>query len=211
MSSFLAIDSYGGNDIAPMSQYYEANVYPYLESKGLNKSPLFGPLARAAYVGPAAADPIVSLLVGVGHGTYTSFLGFQEEAVFSVGAYSPNQVESKIVHFLSCETAQKLGPDFVGNGCVAYVGYDENFTFDPNNGNIFFQCDAEFVLGLADGLTVGNAVTRAKNAYAQAISNLMTQGTPNSIETAQWLQYNLLHLRSPLDGPQWGKADVNLS
>ena len=139
MSTFLAIDTHGGNDIAPMSQYFEANVYPYLTGKGFTQSSFFGPLAQPGYVGPAAEDPAVSLLVGVGHGTYTSFQGFQQ-AVFSVGSYSADQVKGKIVHFLSCETAQQLGPAFVRDGCLAYIGYDENFTRELE--------DAEFQLRL---------------------------------------------------------------
>jgi hypothetical protein len=211
MSTFLAIDSYGSNDIAPMSQYFEANVYPYLEGKGFASAPYFGPMARLAYVGPAAQDPAVSLLVGVGHGTYSLFRGFQGEAVFSAGSISPNQAQGKIVHFFSCETAQQLGPAFVQAGCLAYIGYDENFTFDPSNGDTFFRCDGEIILGLADGMTVGDSVTRAKDVYSQAIAELMAQGTPSAIETAQWLRYNVLHLRSPADGPQWGRADVRLA
>lgn len=211
MSTIVAIDSYGGNDIRPISSYFETNVYPYLQSKGFTLSPFFGPVARLPYVGPAAADPSVTLLVGVGHGTYTSFLGFSEEAVFSIGSYAPDQVAGKIVHFLSCETARQLGPAFVADGCLAYVGYDENFTFDQDSGEIFFACDAQFVLGLADGLTVDAAVNRAKAAYSQAIADLIAQNTPKSIEVSQWLKYNLLHLRSPLDGPQWGRGDIRLT
>jgi hypothetical protein len=211
MSTFLAIDSSDANDTAEMSTYFEGNVYPYLQSKGFTLSPFFGALARPEYVAPAVVDPGVTLLMGVGHGTYSSFQGFQEEAVFSVGGYTADQVQGKIIHFLSCETAKELGPDFVANGCLAYIGYDENFTFDSVNGDTFFNCDAEILRGLADGLTVGDAVIRAKNLFAQTISNLMAQGTADAADAAQRLQYNLLHLRSPLDGPQWGRTDVTLT
>src|ERR1700723_1279953 len=108
MSSFLAIDTYDGNDIASISAYLEQNVYPYLESKGLTMLPYFGSLATTDYVGPAAASAGVTLLTGTGHGTYTTFEGYQGQDVFAVGSYAPEQVSGKIVHFVSCENAKQL-------------------------------------------------------------------------------------------------------
>jgi hypothetical protein len=212
MSTFIAIDSYDANDIAAISSYLEANAYPYLQSKGFTMMSFSGPLARRDYVAPAATDPGVKLLTGAGHGTYASFTGFQGESVFSTEIpYSADEVRGKIAHFLSCENAKQLGPDFVKNGCLAYIGYDENFAFDPVFGDIFFKCDSEIIRGLADGLTIGNAVTQAKALFAQTIADLKAQGTAEAAEAAARLQYNLLHLRSPLDGPQWGSADAKLA
>jgi hypothetical protein len=208
MSTFLAIDSNDATDTEAISSYLEANVYPYLQSKGFTMSPFFGPMARPEYVASAAMSQGVALLTGAGHGTYDSFTGFQGEPVFSVGTYSPDEVRGKIAHFLSCENAKQLGPDFVKNGCLAYIGYDENFTFDSVFGDAFFNCDAEIIRGLANGLTAGDAVTQAKNLYAQTIADLMAQG---NADAAHRLQYNLLHLRSPLDGPQWGSVDAKLA
>jgi hypothetical protein len=208
MSAFIAIDSYNANDIRAISDYLETNVYPYLQSKGSTMQKFFGPLARPEYVAQAAADPSVVLLTGGGHGTYNAFLGFHTQPVFAVGAYTPAEVNGKIVHFLSCENAKELGPDFVRNGCLAYVGYDENFVFDPTDANRFFDCDAEFLRGLADGLTVGDAVVRAKNRFTDIINELKAQGATDS---ANLLEYNLLHLRSPLDGPQWGSSTARLT
>ena len=209
MSTFIAIDSYD-SDIAGISSYLEGNVYPYLQSKGFALSRFFGPAAISAYVGPAATDAAVTLLTGAGHGTYTSFAGYGEN-VFAVGSYAPEQVRGKIAHFVSCENAQKLGPDFVENGCLAFIGYDENFTFNSAFGDSFFSCDAEILLALADGLTVADAVTRAKNLYAQTIADLLARGDAAALDAAHRLQYNLQHLRSPIDGPLWGSGDAKLS
>jgi hypothetical protein len=210
MPIFIAIDTYDGNDIKPISAYLEANVYPYLQSKGFTMAPCFGPLARPHYVASAATGPDVKLLTGAGHGTYTSFTGFQGEPVYAIGSYAAEQVRGRIAHFLSCENAKELGPDFVTNGCLAYIGYDENFTFDSVFGDIFFKCDSEITRGLADGLTVGEAVTRAKDLYTKTIAALMAQNTVESAEAAHRLQYNLLHLRSPLDGPRWGSTEAKV-
>ena len=188
MSTFIAIDSYDANDTKALSSYFEANVYPYLQSKGFSMTPCFGPLARPHYVAKAATGPGVTLLTGAGHGTYTTFNGFGGEPVFSVGGYTADVVRGKIAHFLSCENGQKLGPDFVVNGCLAYIGYDENFTFDPVFGDLFFKCDGEITRGLADGLSVGDAVTQAKRLYTQTIADLMAQGTADAADAAHRLQ-----------------------
>lgn len=207
MPTFVAIDSNDANDIAAISSYLEANIYPYLQGKGFTMVPFFGPLARPEYVGPAASAPDVSLLTGGGHGTYTSFIGYRSEPVFTKGAYDADEVRGKIVHFLSCETAKFLGPDFVTNGCLAYIGYDENFVFNPIFQDLFFKCDGEVLLGLADGLTVGDAAARAKELFNQTIVNLTAQGYADA---ASQLAYDLSHFRSPIDGPQWGSVDAKL-
>jgi len=208
MSTFIAIDSSDATDTQAASSYREGNVYPYLESKGFAMSPFFGPLARRGFVAPAAASPGVTLLTGAGHGTYTSFIGFNFEPVYAVDAYATPEVSGKIAHFLSCDNALYLGPNFVKNGCLAYIGYDDNFTFDPDSADIFFKCDGQIDCGLADGLTVGDAVGRAKDAFNQAIADLQAQGNTYA---ASVLTVNLSHLRSPLDGSQWGRADAKLS
>jgi hypothetical protein len=208
MSAFLAIDSYDGDEIGAISAYLENSVYPYLQSRGFTMQSFFGPLARPEYVGPAASGPGITLLTGGGHGNYDAFLGFHSQPVFAVGAYSPAEVSGKIAHFLSCENGKQLGPDFVTNGCLAYIGYDENFVFDPADADRFFNCDAEFLRGLADGLTVGQAVEKTRNLFTQTIDDLTAQG---STDAANLLAYNLAHLRSPLDGAQWGSPDAKLS
>lgn len=207
MSTFIAIDSSYATDIQAASSYRERNVYPYLQSKGFTLSPFFGPLARRGFVAPAAASPGVTLLTGAGHGTYTSFVGFNLEPIYATGGYAAAEVSGRIAHFLSCENALQLGPDFVRNGCLAYIGYDENFTFDPDSADIFFNCDGEIDRGLADGLTVGDAVGRARNLFNQTIADLNASG---NIRAASILTVNLSHLRSPLDGSQWGDSDARL-
>jgi hypothetical protein len=207
MSTFVAIDSSYAADIAAASSYRERYVYPAYQSQGFTMAPFFGPLARRGFVAPAAMAQAVSLLTGAGHGTYTSFTGFNLESVYEVNGYNPQEVNGKIVHFLSCENAQQLGPNLVQNGCRAYVGYDENFTFDPDSADLFFQCDAQIDIGLANRLVVGDAVTRAIAFFRQMISTLVSQGNQRA---ASMLEVNLSHLRSPLDGPQWGDPNAAL-
>jgi hypothetical protein len=208
MSTFIAIDSSYAADIQAASAYREKYVYPVYQSKGFTMSPFFGPLARRGFVEPAAMAQGVSLLTGAGHGTYTSFMGFNFEAIYAVDAYDPKEVSGRIVHFLSCENGLKLGPNFVQNGCLAFLGYDENFTFDPNSADLFFKCDAQIDVGLANGLRVGDAVAQAVDLFKQTIADQRAQGNGR---VASMLDVNLSHLRSPLDGPQWGDANAVLA
>ena len=97
------------------------------------------------------------------------------------------------------------------NGCLAYVGYDENFTFNPTFSDVFYNCDSEILRALADGATVAEAVKRAKDLYSRTIAGLISAGDAASMDAAHQLQYNLQHLRSPMDGAMWGRAEVKLS
>ncbi len=131
-------------------------------------------------------------------------MGYNFEPRYSVGAYEPGEVRGKIAHFLTCYSALQLGPDFVKNGCVAYIGYDDQFVFDPGSADVFFECDGEIDRALADGLTVGDALARSKAMFAQRIEQL------GDTLAASQLAFNLAHLCSPVDNPKWGDAQARL-
>lgn len=204
MATFIAIDSNYATDIAAASAYREQNIYPYLQGKGYSLEQFFGPSARRGLVAGSDQDPEVKLLTGVGHGTSTSFMGYNFEDIYAVGSYGKGEVAGKIAHFLSCNTASQLGPDFVSNGCLAFIGYDDNFMFDPNSADVFFECDGEIDRALADGLNVGDAMARAKALFTQRIGEL------GNTYAGSMLATNLACLRSPVDGSQWGRVDVAL-
>lgn len=203
----LAVDA----DFEPITQaaytYRQTNVYPYLEQKGWQLQRFQESLARRSYVGPAAASSSVVYITGVGHGKYDRFTGQFYDAIFIVGNYSGDEAKSKIVHLLSCETARDLGPDFVKNGCLAYFGYDEDFTFQMDEANTFFSCDAEIDRGFADGLTAGDVYKRALAAFNAKIADLRAKGS--DYKAAQ-LEYDRDHLRSPTSGAQWGSTEAKL-
>jgi hypothetical protein len=184
-------------------KFRQKNVYPYIAARGLQVNPFVGPMARRVYISPAVIQHGVVYITGVGHGSYDTFTGAQYDPIFHVGNYSPAEASGKIVHLLSCETAMTLGPDFVKNGCLAFLGYDENFTYDPKKADIFFACDAEIDFALADGATADQAYTRAVTAFDNQAANARTGG---KIYTANLLEYNRDHLRAPASGAQWGNG-----
>jgi len=187
--------------------YRQKNVYPYLERKGFTVQHLRGAMARRSYVGPAARQANVHYITGLGHGSYDTFTGDFYDPVFSVGNYSPEESGGKIVHLLSCETARSLGPDFTQHGCRAYFGYDENFSFQPDTADLFFECDAEIDLAIADGLTAADVIQRVRRVFDEHIAELRAQGSNYKAAT---LEFDRDHLRSPADGNPWGDSSAKL-
>ncbi len=203
----LAIDS----NYEPVTKagfdYREKHVYPYLSQKGLTITKKQGALARRIYVAPECRKPGIDYLTGVGHGLYNTYTGSYGDEIFRVGDYSSEESEGKIVHFLSCQTAGQLGPDFVNHGCKAYFGYDENFTFIPKYQDIFFECDSEIDRAFADGLTAGEVNDRVIALFNKRIDELDRSG--NSY-VASILEFDRDHLRSPASGKEWGSKSVRL-
>ena len=142
-ATILAIDA----NFDPITQapfdYREENIYPLFQERGFTIVRRQGESARRTEVAPQARMPNVVYLTGVGHGFPDSYTGDNLDPIFSVGHFSPEEAAGKIVHFLSCETAADLGPDFVAKGCRAYFGYSDNFTYPPNLAEVFFDCDSE--------------------------------------------------------------------
>lgn len=119
-----------------------------------------GKLARRIYVAPEAVRQDIVYITGIGHGSYTTYTGDHYDPIFDIGHYQLDEALNKIVHFLSCQTAAQLGPDFVNHSCLAYFGYDENFTLNMDYADVFFQCDSEIDRAFADGLTAGDVYDR---------------------------------------------------
>jgi len=220
--SALAIDS-NHDDITQVAfNYREANVYPYLIASGLVVERYQGQLARRHFVSVAARKPNVEYLTGVGHGADDSFTGDQCNPIFTVGNYSAEEAERKIIHFLSCKTAVILGSDMVKHGCRAFFGYAEDFTVVMKNANIFFECDSKIDLAFADGMTAEEVYSEVKNLYNTRIeeySDQYIEALLNGTElenitllkkTFSWLTYNLRHLCSPCVDNRWGDTQATL-
>lgn len=203
----VAIDSNYEPVTKAAFDYRQQYVYPYLEEKGFTIVRYQGPLARRYYVAPEARKPNVDYLTGVGHGSYDTYTGDYYDPIFSIGNYSQEESQRKIVHFLSCQTARSLGSDFVAHGCRAYFGYDENFTFYMPYANIFFECDSEIDRAFADGLTAGKVYDRVKALYDQRIAELRAAG---KLYVAATLEFDRDHLHAPSSGTRWGDCEAKL-
>lgn len=190
-------------------QYREKYVYPYLQAQGFAVKKFQCPLARRFYLAPEARKPEVEYLTGVGHGSYNLYTGDHGDVIWQVGNYHPDEVKGKIVHLLSCQTARELGPDFVRNGCRAYFGYDENFTFYMADKDTFFECDSEIGKAFGDGVSTAQVYDRVKKLYDQRIADLRAAG---KLYVAATLEFDRDHLRCPSSGgANWGDPKAKLS
>lgn len=208
--SVLGIDANFEPATLAAYQYREKHVYPYLAAKGYSVDKCQGPMARRIYVAAKAQQPGVVHLTGVGHGSYTIYMGHYYDPIFEVGNYSSSEATGKIVHLLSCETARDLGPDFVKNGCAAYFGYDEDFVFTTADQDVFFECDSEIDRAFADGLTAAQVYDRVKTLFLQRAAGLRAQGKQTAAAT---LESDLDILRCPSSPPApnaWGDPKAKL-
>ena len=208
--TILAIDANFDPITRAPFDYREQNVYPLFESKGFTVIRRQGQSARRTEVASQARKPEVVYLTGVGHGFPNSYTGDNLDPVFSVGQFTPAEAAGKIVHFLSCETAAGLGPDFVAKGCRAYFGYSDNFTYPPNLAEIFFDCDSEIDRGFANGLTADQVFQNVLARFQQHIDQLKSTGDSGDLFNASVLEVDLRLLRAPSVAVEYGDPSAKL-
>ena len=73
--------------------------------------------------------PQSDIIIGVGHGSKTTFTGQNEAVILEVGKYNPREVRGKVIKFLSCQTGVALGPDLIKNGAQAFLGYEDDYVW----------------------------------------------------------------------------------
>ncbi len=197
----LAIDSSYDEITHASCVYRNKHVYPYMESKGFEIIRCQDKFARRAYVEQEICQEDIVYMTGVGHGIYATYMGEHCNPIFDIGNYQPQESDSKVVHFFACQTAAELGTDFVNNGCLAYFGYDENFTVYMHISDAFFDCDSEIDRAFADGLTAEEVYERVIAYYNEKISELKNG---QHYEAAAGLQSNRDRLCAPSVDAKWG-------
>jgi len=75
------------------------------------------------------AVPQSDIIVGAGHGDVDAFTGQHEDVLLEVGKYDPKEVKGKVIKLISCQCGVELGPDLVRNGCVAFMGYMDDYVW----------------------------------------------------------------------------------
>ena len=206
----LAIDANFDPVTRAPFEFREKNVYPYFEKKGFTVIRRQGTSARRTEVAPQARRPNVVYITGVGHGFRDSYTGDNLDPIFSKGHFRREESEGKIVHFLSCETAAGLGPHFVSNGCRAYFGYSDEFTYPPILAEVFFECDSEIDRGFADGLTAHQVFKRVMARFQKHIDRLKSTGDGGDLFNASVLEVDLRLLRAPSTGSEFGDRKAKL-
>lgn len=220
--SVLAIDSNHDTITELAHKYRQNHVYPYLELKGLLIERCQGKLARRSYVISTLNNLNIEYITGVGHGSKNTFTGDQLTPIFSIGQYNSKEVTDKIIHLLACQTAQELGIDFITSGCFAFFGYDDDFIIELEMADVFFECDSEIDLAIADGVISEEVFQRTKklyetriqeysDKYIDALLNDEDQKIIDTLEnTFSFLEKNLNHLCCPSIDKRWGDSQFHL-
>ena len=188
-------------------RYRSINVYASLERSGFKFQVLSGRQDVSATAPSAAQKSKSDYITGCGHGQEDTFLGYQQDPIFVAQQYAPENVKNKVIHFLSCRNAQKLGPDFVTNGCKAFFGYCDDFIFCLGSEDIFFECDAQIDLCFAVGLTaeeVHDSVIKVFNKYIKQFES------NHQFDEQAALSFDRDILCSPVTDSKWGSKSARL-
>lgn len=206
------IEANDDKDTQPACAYRMKHVRSCLARAGLKVKLLLGTNATRKKVVAELARKRqkVVYLTGSGHGNVDAFRGYDEAFIFQVGCYQDAESRERGAHFLSCDTALELGPDFVSKKCRAYFGYSVPFAWGHNRtAESFFRCDSEIDLALAEGASAGEALQRARARFDEEIrkQNLEAGNTAS----AAMLQTLRDHLCGPSDeSRQYGDPDWRL-
>jgi hypothetical protein len=186
------------------AKYRKEHVHPAFAKAGFELIVLEGASDVRDVFAAKAKSAFVTYISGVGHGGPGVYTGCRSSRILEVGAYLPAEVDGKVIHLLSCQTAKQLGPNMVVKGLSAYAGYYENFIFTtaPQYVELFWRCDSTFDIGIATSMNVGTAYDATIAAYNLAIASV-----PNTV-AATFLTHDRNFLRSPSIDAIYGKSQV---
>jgi len=205
----IAIDSNWESITEAAYDYRQANVYKHFKIRGFKIVRAQGSNADETYVEAQLTSrkgKKIVYITGVGHGNYDRYTGHNGDVVFQVGD-NRKLVNNRVVHLLSCRTARDLGPDFVNDGCKAFFGYTENFSFYWGFEDIFFRCDSEIDKRFAYGATANIVYNKTKNIYEEAVDALIDEG---HFYVAAVLQEDLDILRCPSIHANYGDKNARI-
>jgi len=186
--------------------YRVKNVIPCFPKHNITPIILAGTMLTRANFAAACKKRGAVYISGVGHGSSRVFTGERGAWLWEVCNYDPDEVKGKIIHLLSCKTAQELGPDLVKKGACAYFGYDRNFTITWNYPDVFWLCDSVIDLSLCNGFNAEVSARLTIQAYNLQINRMRGIHGP----TAVWLTWDRDSLKTPLHGSIYGKKTCTL-
>ncbi|MBS0657043.1 MAG: hypothetical protein JSR82_02200 [Verrucomicrobia bacterium] len=144
----------------------------------------------------APSSPMGRVLSLAGHGRADRCFGDAFETLLSADPHRPRlpaELRGWTVHLLACHCARCLGPALIAAGCAGFVGYADDFLFDPDAPEIFFAADARIVLALAAGADPMTAAAQSRAFAACEAWRLRQRG---EFHQAAALAFNASHLRA---------------
>lgn len=206
--SFVCMDSDYDSAAQHVAEWRRVNVYPSLQTNGNSVTILKGNTATRIYLEQALKKENVVFFTGSGHGLYEEFQGSDGDSALEVGSYSPAEVDKKIIHLLSCNTAFELGSDTIEKGCLAFAGYDLPFTFHLKHMNEFMNPDMVFVIEIVNGNSVSEAHDKVMKEYDRMIGHL--QKTNVHMTVIGDMMVNQKHFCSPVKDSRWGNPEASV-
>ena len=157
-------------------------------SRYLLTAVLEGPDATRDALLRAAEFYAPGLFVLLGHGGPGEFHGWGDELVMAA-CRGDEVLSGAVVLALSCFTGAALGPDAVGKGCLAYLGWTEDFAWvaseemdpaaDPYAPAFFGPVQA-MARVLYTGGTAGEALRAYLRLVAEQVEEWSRSGDPNA-------------------------------
>ena len=189
------------------SDYRTANVHPQFSADGFGTICLTDSTNVRSTFETKMQLWWVTFTSGIGHGGPTVYTGNSGSYLWEVGSYSAAEPNGKVVHLLSCLTAQTLGPDLVANGAEAYFGYHPSFYITWDYPDVFWACDSAIDHGFSFGMMASEVHDLALYVYNTMISFMTGIHTP----TATTLTGDRDGLRSPVSGSEYGSESASIS
>ncbi|MBV8858743.1 MAG: hypothetical protein JOZ02_17565 [Acidobacteria bacterium] len=205
----LTLDSHTDELTLRSSDYRQKNVYQtHFSTHEVTHFDDVPPPKLRERVNALAKETGLQLITGAGHGMQSkAYTGNSFGVLYEVGKYEKDEVNGKIVHFLSCGIGGQLGPDMVTNGCRAFFGYSEDFSLIDEAAEFFFECDSAIDIGLIEGLTADEVYNKVVALFNQRIDELRQK---QQNYAAIWLSFNLESLCAPSLNKKWGDKDARL-
>lgn len=199
----ICIDSEHDEAAEIVANWRRSNLYPLIHDMGENPIILQGNMAERRYFKTSLLENGKCFVSGSGHGTYKEYLATSGKPLLEVDEFEDDEVEGKIIHLLSCNTAFRLGRNVVEKGCLAFLGYDKIFSFpeDEYHDEFMFP-DKELVLKVCEGITVGEVHEHVLGAYDAMIATLKSNGA--SPYYVQLMAMNKDFFCSPAKSDKWG-------
>lgn len=145
------------------------------------------------------------LIIFNGHGDNNCITGFGQEILVQC---DDNVVllKHKIIHSLSCNSGELLGPASIKIGALAYIGYREKFKLihlnqethqtrlEDSVANFFLAPAFEAVIALVEGSLTGEAYARSQKIYAENLRVLVTsKNTDYNTTVASQVYHNMIY------------------
>ena len=214
MVKVLGIDSNYDDVTKRMSRYRKKYVYDVILARFNSYELKQGRDATRSEIVQVAQDREIKYITGSGHGFYNSFMGQNAEDIWRKTcplrggpSYAKEEVENKIIHLLSCCSADVLGPDMVEKGCLAFFGYTEDFWVKDQTGELCVYSDSQIDEAVSEGENAEMVYLRTVLIHIIAQMYLVQE---DLFDLAADIQHNLDNLRCPHHDDKWGKKDARI-